>query len=89
VLDGLPGQSHARACLLDHAAQLRYVLGDLLVDEEVGVELIEEASLPGVDAGAWLARGRASRRGLEAPALRVGAGGAVAAVRVAGVLAGA
>jgi hypothetical protein len=42
VLDGLPGQSHARACLLDHAAQLRDAVGDLLVDEEVGVELGEE-----------------------------------------------
>jgi len=30
VLDGLPGQSHARACLLDHAAQLRDAVGELL-----------------------------------------------------------
>jgi hypothetical protein len=43
VLDGLPGQSHARACLLDHAAQLREALRELLDDEEVGVELAEEA----------------------------------------------
>jgi hypothetical protein len=42
VLDGLPGQSHARACLLDHVAQLRDAVGELLVDEEVGVELCEE-----------------------------------------------
>jgi hypothetical protein len=27
VLGGLPGQSHARACLLDHAAELRDALG--------------------------------------------------------------
>lgn len=42
VLDGLPGQSHARACLLDHAAQLRDAVEELLVDEEVGVELGED-----------------------------------------------
>ena len=42
VLEGLPGQSHARACLLDHAAQLRDVLGELLADEEVAVDLAEE-----------------------------------------------
>ena len=42
VLDELPGQSHARACLLDHAAQLRDAVGELLVDEEVGVELAED-----------------------------------------------
>jgi hypothetical protein len=42
VLAGLPGQSHARACLLDHAAQLREAVEELLVDEEVGVELAEE-----------------------------------------------
>jgi hypothetical protein len=43
VLDGLPGQSHARASLLDHAAQLRDAVEELLADEEVGVELAEEA----------------------------------------------
>ena len=37
-----PGQSHARACLLDHAAELRDALGELLEDEEVSVELAEE-----------------------------------------------
>ena len=39
---GLPGQSHARACLLDHAAELRDALAELLEDEEVSVELAEE-----------------------------------------------
>jgi hypothetical protein len=42
VLGGLPGQSHARACLLDHAAQLRDALGELLDAEEVSVELAEQ-----------------------------------------------
>jgi len=42
VLESLPGQSHARACLLDHAAELRDALGELLGDEEVSVELSEE-----------------------------------------------
>ena len=41
VLEGLPGQSHARACLLDHAAELRGALEELLEDEEVSVELAE------------------------------------------------
>jgi hypothetical protein len=43
VLEGLPGQSHVRACLLDHAAELRDALGELLGDEEASVELSEEA----------------------------------------------
>jgi hypothetical protein len=42
VLAGLPGQSHARACLLDHAAELRGALEELLEDEQVSVELAEE-----------------------------------------------
>src|SRR5450755_577810 len=42
VLEGLPGQSHARACLLDHAAELRDALEELLEDEEVSVELAED-----------------------------------------------
>jgi hypothetical protein len=42
VLGGLPGQSHARACLLDHAAELRDALGELFEVEEVSVELPEE-----------------------------------------------
>jgi len=42
VLESLPGQSHARACLLDHAAELRSALEELLEDEEVSVELAEE-----------------------------------------------
>jgi len=42
VLEGLPGQSHARACLLDHAAELRDAVGELLEDEEVSVDLAEQ-----------------------------------------------
>ena len=42
MLEGLPGQSHARACLLDHAAELRGALEELLEDEEVSVELAEQ-----------------------------------------------
>ena len=42
VLEGLPGSSHARAWLLDHAAELRDALEGLLEDEEVSVELAEE-----------------------------------------------
>jgi hypothetical protein len=41
VLSGLPGRSHARACLLDHAAELGDAFGELLEDEEVSVELAE------------------------------------------------
>jgi hypothetical protein len=43
VLTGLPGASHERACLLDHAAELRDALRELLEDEQVSVELDEEA----------------------------------------------
>ena len=42
VLEALAGQSHARACLLDHAAELRDALAELLEDEQVSVELAEE-----------------------------------------------
>ena len=42
VLGGLPGISHPRACLLDHAAELRAVLVQLL-DESVMVEIPEPA----------------------------------------------
>ena len=44
VLEGLAGQSHARACLLDHAAELRDTLGELLENEEVSVD-VPEATL--------------------------------------------
>ena len=44
VLESLAGVSHARACLLDHAAVLRDALDDLLAEEEeVGVEVDEVA----------------------------------------------
>jgi hypothetical protein len=41
VLEGLAGQSHARACVLDHAAELRDTLGELLEHEEVSVDVAE------------------------------------------------
>ena len=41
VLEGVAGQSHARACLLDHAAELRDTLGELLEYEEVSVDVAE------------------------------------------------
>src|SRR5437764_11263757 len=44
VLEALAGQSHARACLLDHAAELRDTLGDLLEHEQVSVD-VPEATL--------------------------------------------
>lgn len=37
MLDVMPGQTHARACLLDHAAELRARLDELLGEEEVTV----------------------------------------------------
>ena len=43
VLGGFPGVSHPRACLLDHAAELRALVEEL-VEEPVVVE-IPEASL--------------------------------------------
>ena len=59
TLEGLPGQSHARECLLDHAAELRDAVGELLEDEEVSVELAEqtlEQAARVVDPRARLAR---------------------------------
>ncbi|MGZ6638750.1 MAG: hypothetical protein ACXVII_38575 [Solirubrobacteraceae bacterium] len=41
VLEALAGQSHARACLLDHAAELRDTLGELLEHEQVSVDVAE------------------------------------------------
>jgi hypothetical protein len=42
ILGTLPGISHARACLLDHAAELRALLEELL-QEPVTVEVPEES----------------------------------------------
>jgi len=39
----LIGQTHARGCLLDHAMQLRDLLGELLGGEDVRVEVDERA----------------------------------------------
>jgi hypothetical protein len=39
----MPGQTHARACLLDHAAELRDALDELMPDEEVMVEVSDGA----------------------------------------------
>ena len=44
VLEALAGQSHARAYLLDHAAELRDTLGELLEHEQVSVD-VPEATL--------------------------------------------
>jgi hypothetical protein len=43
MLDVMPGQTHARACLLDHAAELRNLLDELLDGEEVAVEVYDYA----------------------------------------------
>lgn len=43
MLDVMPGQTHARACLLDHAAELRGRLEELLGEEEVTVEVSDRA----------------------------------------------
>ena len=74
VLKALAGQSHARACLLDHAAELRDTLGELLEHEEVSVDVPESdarAGRPRVGRGARLASGPPSRRSLKAPPLRI------------------
>jgi hypothetical protein len=42
VLGALPGASHARACLLDHAAELRLTLEEVLA-EPLTVKMSEEA----------------------------------------------
>jgi hypothetical protein len=43
MLGAMPGETHARACLLDHAAELRDALDELLDDEQVTVEVSEHA----------------------------------------------
>jgi hypothetical protein len=43
MLEAMPGATHPRACLLDHAAELRDALDDLLEDEQVTVEVSEHA----------------------------------------------
>jgi len=53
IIERMPGQTHARACLLDHAAELRDALDELLADEEVTVEVSEEALARA--AGVWRA----------------------------------
>jgi hypothetical protein len=43
ILEVMPGQTHARACLLDHAAELHGLLDELLPEEEVTVEVSDGA----------------------------------------------
>lgn len=43
ILEVMAGQTHARACLLDHAAELQGVLDELLADEDVAVEVSDRA----------------------------------------------
>ena len=43
IIEQMAGQTHARACLLDHAAELRDALGELIPDEEVMVEVSDDA----------------------------------------------
>jgi len=50
TLGEIAGQTHARACLLDHVAQLRERL-DELTDQEVRIELDEQALVQA--AAAW------------------------------------
>ena len=51
IIERMPGQTHARACLLDHAAEVREALEELLPDEQVLVEVSEEALAHA--AGVW------------------------------------
>jgi hypothetical protein len=39
IIERMAGQTHARACLLDHAAELRDALDEVIPDEEVTVEV--------------------------------------------------
>ena len=50
VVERMPGETHARACLLDHAAALQRTLG-VVEDEAVSVE-ISDAALA-IAAGVW------------------------------------
>ena len=43
IIERMAGQTHARACLLDHAAELRDALDELMPDEEVMVEVSDRA----------------------------------------------
>lgn len=56
MLETMPGETHARACLLDHAAELRDALDELLEDEQVTVEVSEDAL--GRAARVWLGGGQ-------------------------------
>jgi hypothetical protein len=43
MIEAMPGETHARACLLDHAAELREAVDELLCGEEVTVEVSDAA----------------------------------------------
>ena len=62
VLGGLTGETHARGCLLDHAAELRATI-EMIAAEPVGVK-VEEAALE-LAGGVWERHGwgRARKRG--------------------------
>ena len=51
IIERMPGQTHARACLLDHAAEVRDALEELIPDEEVMVEVSDQALAQA--AGVW------------------------------------
>jgi uncharacterized protein with beta-barrel porin domain len=43
IIERMPGQTHARACLLDHVAELRDAVAEALDDEQVTVEISDDA----------------------------------------------
>jgi hypothetical protein len=45
TISGLTGQSYVRACVLDHAAELRDALGELAGRADASVEVTERALL--------------------------------------------
>lgn len=52
MLEAMAGEAHARACLIDHAAELRDAVDELLEDTQVTVEVPED-TLAGA-ARVWL-----------------------------------
>jgi hypothetical protein len=60
LLSGLPGTAYPRACVLDHSAELRTVLEELL-DEPIGIE-VSERSLEDA-ARVWRVPAAADSRG--------------------------
>ena len=54
--DEQPGETHARACVLDHAVELQAAIAELVDDDHITVTIDVPAAALEAAAGAWTAQ---------------------------------